>query len=113
DDPYVPTFWPARVPNQVLTGPNYDIVVDPSKPRDLRLRAFTSRMTWTAPLTGNTAGQMEEMVRIFGDMGLVEVRPGVADDQDFPPSMMVASFGPSIVVPEPPREAAAVPAAPP
>jgi hypothetical protein len=26
DDPYVPTFWPARVPNQVLTAEDYAIV---------------------------------------------------------------------------------------
>ena len=31
-DPYVPTFWPARVPNQVLSHQNYDIVVDQSRP---------------------------------------------------------------------------------
>ena len=56
-------------------------------------------MVWTAPLKGSTAGQMEQMVRIFGDMGLVEVRDGVANDPDFPPKMMVASFGPGVKPP--------------
>ncbi len=27
-DPYLPTFWPARVPNQVLSEADYDIVMD-------------------------------------------------------------------------------------
>ena len=27
-DPYLPTFWPARVPNQVLAEENYNIVMD-------------------------------------------------------------------------------------
>ena len=31
-DPYVPTFWPARVPNQVLTRQDYDIVMDVNAP---------------------------------------------------------------------------------
>ena len=102
-DPYVPTFWPARVPNQVLTEPNYRVVIDTAAPRDERLAAFASRMVWTAPLTGaSRAGQMEQMVRIFGDMGLVEVREGVQGDPDFPPTMMVASFGPGIQPPPPP-----------
>ena len=92
-DPFVPTFWPARVPNQVLTEPNYRIVVDPREPRERRLAAFTDRMVWTDPLQGSTAEQMEQMVRIFGDMGLVEVRDGVSGDTDFPATMMVASFG--------------------
>ena len=29
-DPYVPTFWPARVPNQVLTEEDYGTVMDTS-----------------------------------------------------------------------------------
>ncbi len=56
-------------------------------------------------LTGSTAGQMEQMVRIFGDMGLVEVREGVPDDPDFPDTMMVASFGPGVKPPEMPKAA--------
>jgi hypothetical protein len=111
-DPFVPTFWPARVPNQVLTEPNYKVVIDPQEPRNRRLAAFTNRMVWTDPLQGSTAGQMAQMVRIFGDMGLVEVRDGVANDPDFPPTMMVASFGPGVRPPAPPAAplAAAAPA---
>ena len=34
-DPFVPTFWPARVPNQVLTEANYGIAIDPAQsPRE-------------------------------------------------------------------------------
>ncbi len=112
-DPFVPTFWPARVPNQVLTEPNYKIVIDTNESRDRRLAAFSSRMVWTSPLQGSIAGQMEQMVRIFGDMGLVEVRDGVKNDPDIPASMMVASFGPNVQPQEPPATApVAVAAAP-
>jgi hypothetical protein len=114
-DPFVPTFWPARVPNQVLTELNYQIVINPNEPRERRLAAFTTRMVWTAPLQGSTAGQMEQMVQIFGDMGLVEVRDGLQGDPDFPGRMMVASFGPRVRPTAPPaaaRATAVAPAAP-
>jgi hypothetical protein len=111
-DPYIPTFWPARVPNQVLTEANYAVAVDPSLPRERRLAAFAERMDWNAPLKGTTtAGQMDRMVAIFGSMGLLEVRPGVEHDPDLPPTMMVASFGPN--VPSPPALPAPAPAAAP
>lgn len=95
-DPFAPTFWPARVPNHVLTAEDYAIVVDPQQPMARRIEAFSNRTSWNKPLHGTTAGQMEEMVRIFGSMGLVEVRPGVPDDPAFPAQMMVASYGPDV-----------------
>ena len=50
-DPYVPTFWPARVPNQVLTRENYAIVMDAEADRMAeRLAAFANRAAWLAPL---------------------------------------------------------------
>jgi hypothetical protein len=103
-DPFVPTFWPARVPNQVLTDAAYTIAVDPTRTPEERLAAFTTRRySWVAPLSGSTAQQMEQMVRVFGDMGLLEVRKGSTDLPDLPPVMRVASFGPQI--PEPPAPA--------
>ena len=105
-DPYVPTFWPARVPNQVLTPSAYDVIRDETQPRERRLALYNLRMEWVAPLSGNTAGEMEDMVRVFGSMGLLELKPGVENDPDFPPRMLVASFGPEIAEPElPEREA--------
>lgn len=95
-DPFAPTFWPARVPNHVLTEEDYAIVIDPSQPRERRIEAFVNRTSWNKPLHGTTAGQMEQMVRIFGSMGLVEVREGVHGDPAFPQTMMVASYGPQV-----------------
>jgi hypothetical protein len=98
-DPYVPTFWPARVPNQILTRAAYRIIRNDNHPRERRLALYNDRMEWVEPLSGTVAGQMEDMVRVFGSMGLLEVMPGVENDPDFPREMMVASFGPDI--PEP------------
>ena len=95
-DLYQPTFWPARVPNHVLTDADYAIVIDPAQPPARRLERFLIRTSWNDPLHGDTAGQMESMVKIFASMGLVEKRPGVAGDPALPPEMWVASYGPGI-----------------
>lgn len=89
-DPYLPTFWPARVPNQVLTHQNYEIVMDENRPLGERLAAFANRAAWTRRLGAKSyTSQINNMVAHFDKMGLVEVRPGPANSQDFPPVMEV------------------------
>jgi hypothetical protein len=95
-DPFAPTFWPARVPNHILTAEDYAIVTDPAQPMERRIQAFGNRTSWNKPLHGNAAQQMEQMIRIFGSMGLVEVRDGIKDSPEFPTTMMVASYGPDV-----------------
>ncbi len=99
-DPFIPTFWPARVPNQVLTAEAYAVVRDAGRPRQERIDAFTKRDLWTRWLDAKTtAGQMEQMVAIFGQMGVVETREGVPGDPDFPPVMGVEALGPELAHP--------------
>ncbi|HEX6037323.1 LodA/GoxA family CTQ-dependent oxidase [Longimicrobium sp.] len=92
-DPSLPTFWPARVPNQVLTQADYERVMDTRLSREERQAAFNRRELWTRLLGKDSVTppqvQMMNMVKRFGDMGVVEVRPGVKDDPDFPSTMMV------------------------
>lgn len=95
-DPFAPTFWPARVPNHVLTASDYEVVVNESQPLARRIEAFGNRTSWNKPLHGSTAAQMEQMVSHFGSMGLLEVRPGVTGNPVFPAIMMVASYGPDV-----------------
>jgi hypothetical protein len=91
-DPYVPTFWPARVPNQVLSKENYDIVMDSGKPLGERLAAFANRAAWVRPLGSKSyTDQINNMIRHFGDMGIVEFHPG-PDDSYFPFSMEVENL---------------------
>ena len=89
-DPYVPSFWPARVPNQVLTKQNYDIVVNTHRPLGERLAAFANRAAWITPL-GNTSytDQINNMVAHFDHLGVVEVRPGPPEREHFPAVMEV------------------------
>lgn len=94
-DPYLPTYWPARVPNQVLTRTAYDIVMDESKPRGERLAAFMSRASWYRFIdqADGIAARMERMVHHFGQMGIVEPMPGPKDDPDIPATLYVETLG--------------------
>ncbi|WP_273826029.1 LodA/GoxA family CTQ-dependent oxidase [Pseudomonas asplenii] len=99
--PFTATFWPARVPNQVLSDADYALVIDPATKPEQRLDAFADRSNWNAPLLvegpkTSTAKQMTTMVDIFGSMGLLEVRKHVFDSPLYPNTMMVASYGPQI-----------------
>lgn len=89
-DPYVPSFWPARVPNQVLTEDDYQAVMNTALPREERLAAFNRRASWFRTLgPDGYMSQINNMVANFGDMGVLEERPGLPGDPDFPPVMQV------------------------
>jgi len=92
-DPYLPTFWPARVPNQVLSDENYRKVMNKKLSRDARLAAFNDRSDWDRTLGVGYEQQLVTMVEHFDRQGIVEVRPGIPDDPDFPPSMQVEDRG--------------------
>lgn len=103
-DPYVPSFWPARVPNQVLTEDDYQRVMNTALPRDERLAAFNTRASWFRTLgAGGYTSQINNMISNFGDMGVLETRPGIAGDADFPTVMQVENR----IAPTPPAAAAA------
>jgi len=91
-DPYLPTFWPARVPNQVLTEEDYQTVINTALPREERIIAFNNRPSWLRALKGSVAEVMKQMIAHFGAMGIVEARPGVKDDPDFPEVIYVESL---------------------
>ena len=79
-DPYVPTFWPARVPNQVLTKENYAVVMDPACPPSERRAAFANRAAWIDPLgTTSYTDQINNMIAHFDHLGVVEAREGPKD----------------------------------
>jgi hypothetical protein len=91
-DPYLPTFWPARVPNQVLSETAYQIVMDTALPLSERLAAFANRASWLEPLDLDKSYtyQINHMIHYFDQMGVVEVRPGLPDDPNFPGEMQVS-----------------------
>jgi hypothetical protein len=95
-DPFVPTFWPARVPNNVLSEENYQKVMDESLPLGDRLSAFAKRSLWIRPLgNGSYTDQINNMVDHFGKLGVVEVREGPSDRENFPAVMEVEQLHPA------------------
>ena len=105
-DPYLPTFWPARVPNQVLTEESYQKVLNANLPREERIAAFNGRESWFRTLgVGDYVSQINRMISNFGDMGVVEMRPGVPSDKDLPSSMQVENriaASPALAAVQPP-----------
>ena len=89
-DEYLPTFWPARVPNQVLSRENYARVMDASLPLAERMRAFNERLSWFRILAGQKHDLIYEMTTEFARLGVIERRPGPGDAA-FPPVMHVES----------------------
>jgi len=80
-DPYLPTFWPARVPNHVLSSEDYGVLMDKSKSKPERIGAFASRKSWYAPLGPNVAfaNAIQRMVDHLQKLGIVCRVPGPDD----------------------------------
>jgi L-Lysine epsilon oxidase N-terminal/L-lysine epsilon oxidase C-terminal domain len=97
-DPYLPTFWAARVPNEVLAESDYRIVMDPERPMEERVAAFNRRSDWTRNLFGASTPYIEQltnMVENFGAMGVIERRPGIGDG-NFPADMYVETLADAV-----------------
>lgn len=93
-DPYLPTFWPARVPNNILSEERYKESIDPHLSEETRKQAFAYRKDWLddLPLDGedpNYTNQINSMVKYFDKLAVVQSRPGVTNDPSFPPKMQV------------------------
>lgn len=77
-DPYLPTFWPARVPNQVLSADAYKLLNKPKndketkEEKDEKWAAFSHRENWFRNLSRGPVKAMEDMVDDFQRMGVIE-----------------------------------------
>jgi len=86
DGAYLPTFWPARVPNHVLPRGNYETVMRRTAPLRDRLAAFNERRLWLSRIPIDHADSLKfinEFIRVWGTYGIVTPRPGPGDP-DFP-----------------------------
>lgn len=90
-DIYLPTFWPARVPNNVLTHKNYQVVANRRNPLAIRAAAFRNRAYWfrTRTLTPQQRSQLrKDFVPNWSKIGIVTPRPGPGDG-NFPSQFWV------------------------
>ena len=99
--PYLPAFWPARVPNEVLAESDYETVVDTSQSMATRQQAFARRRTWIRPLAPIPVltQQLTEFVSIWPTLGVVAARPGPSDGRF--PRVLKVETGVSYPAPTP------------
>lgn len=93
-DPYVPTFWPARVPNNILDEEHYKEAINPELSDETRKQAFAYRTEWLVdlPLDGQEASytnQINSMVKYFDKLAIVQSRLGIPNNDNFPAKMQV------------------------
>ncbi len=93
-NPYLPTFWPARVPNHVLSEESYKVITSTDKAitDEMRKDAFQNRESWVRNLSGTADNQMVQMVNGFASMGVIEMREGPKNNPDIPPILFVESL---------------------
>ena len=93
-DPYLPTFWPARVPNNILNEERYKEATNSELAEETRIQAFNLRSEWLddLPLDGGAptyTNQINSMVKYFDKLAVVQKRPGVNHDPNFPTEMQI------------------------
>ena len=94
-DGYLPTFWPARVPNDVLDLESYQAVMDDDISLEKRQRAFQNRVKWLRGLPGFGVAsriRINAFIRQWAEAGVVTSQPGPEDGAPFPEAFWV-EFG--------------------
>jgi hypothetical protein len=87
-----PTFWPARIPTQVLRESDYQIVMDRTRSTSERRQAFERRRDWERFIAKPTRPPtLDLMVEDWPKLGMVVERPGPGDQQ-FPRTFKVESL---------------------
>ena len=85
----LPAFWPARVPNQVLSEADYLIVMDRTRSLADRQAAFARRRDWERFIARPTRPPtLDLMANEWFKQGVITVRPGPGD-ANFPAVMKV------------------------
>lgn len=89
---FLPTFWPVRVPNNVLTDEQYAIVNDPQQPYGARFEAFKydNRQYWlrALPPRENYKAVINTFVAKWNEVGVVTKTAGPTDKK-FPSPQFV------------------------
>lgn len=93
DDVFLPTFWPVRVPNTVLTEEQFAIVSDPKRPYAERWHAFDfrNRKYWLRylPPREDYQASINAFVTEFNEAGVVTLQNWNDDRLGFPSPMNV------------------------
>lgn len=75
----LPSFWAARVPNQVLSSLAYQRVLDMRLPFGQRLKHFNYRQEWLRYFGPSYQTRINQNVAMWHKVGVVVEQPGPAD----------------------------------
>lgn len=90
--PVLPAFWPARVPNTVLSEADYKVVMDTARAIEERRAAFARRRDWERFISAPTRPPvLAAMAQDWFRLGVVADRPGPSDGA-FPARMKVETL---------------------
>ena len=80
----LPSFWAARVPNQVLARESYERLSDPALPAAQKVKHLTYRQFWLRDLNASGAYQdrINNMVKNWHAVGIVAEQPLPAGHQE-------------------------------
>jgi len=97
--PFLPSFWPAKVPNEVLSEANYDIYFDDRHDHSAKQRkeAFQTRDYWQRGflLEGlDNEAVMQMTVERFDELGIVQLCPASDEDLAVRESVFVEQLKP-------------------
>jgi len=102
NESFIPSFWPSRVPNDVLTEEDFEIVVNAKLPLDDRMHAFYRRVRWLRSFhyDGPYIPQINRMITEFGDLGVVEARENPNPAADPFPRVLYVESAPTVRAPK-------------
>lgn len=92
-DTYLPTFWPARVPNDVLSMQDYQAIISPATSPEQKRVAFAERVKWLRGLPaarerGLVIPFINTFVKEWSKQGVITRQPGPGDGS-FPDNLWV------------------------
>lgn len=75
----LPSFWAARVPNQVLSERSYERALDTGLPTTQRLKHLFRRLDWLRFFGPANSKRLNDNIARWHQLGIVAPRPGPAD----------------------------------
>jgi hypothetical protein len=90
-DEFLPAFWPARVPNDVLAMDAYQKILDPTLSPADKQAAFAARLKWLRGLPPDDISRINAFVSLWSAMGIITRTPGPSGDATFPDTFWVES----------------------
>jgi len=91
-DDYLPTFWPARVPNDVLPPAAYLATLDSALSLEERQTAFATRVKWLRDLPNVPTSRIPRInafIEQWSQAGVVTRQPGAEEGAPFPAAFWV------------------------